>query len=75
MIKQLVDNEVAHDDPSVIQQKREIDEAIRLEETDGPFRWTEMFKNGPLKIRRRFLLVIGRIDSPRIFPTISSPKD
>ncbi|KAJ4203439.1 hypothetical protein NW759_015189 [Fusarium solani] len=59
VIKQLVDNEVAHDDPSVIQQKREIDQAIRLEETDSPFKWTEMFKNGPLKIRRRFLLVIG----------------
>ncbi|KAH6986655.1 general substrate transporter [Ilyonectria destructans] len=59
VIRQLVENDVDHDHPSVIQQKREIDEAIRIEEADGPFRWTEMFKNGPLKIRRRFLLVIG----------------
>lgn len=63
-----------HRDDSVVQQKREIDEAIRLEEADGPWKWTEIFKNGPLKIRRRFLLVIGKLVNCTAFaPYFSFP--
>lgn len=54
---------------SVVQQKREIDDAIALEEADGPWKWTEIFKNGPFKIRRRFLLVIGKFENAQRYFT------
>lgn len=40
--------------------KTAINEAITLEQADGPWKFSECFKSGPLKIRRRFLLAIGR---------------
>jgi hypothetical protein len=39
--------------------KKEIDDAIALERADGEWKITECFKDGPLKIRHRYLLAIG----------------
>jgi hypothetical protein len=50
---------ISRSDPKVVRQKIAIDEALALENADGPWRITEIFKNGPLKIRRRFILAIG----------------
>ena len=59
VIRQILGKDLQPDDSSVVKMKHEIDEAVRLEEADGPWRFSEVFKNGPFKIRRRFLLVIG----------------
>lgn len=45
--------------PTVRKHKRAIDAALALENAEGPWKFTEVFKNGPLKIRRRYLLAIG----------------
>jgi len=50
---------ISRNDPKVVRQKAAIDEALALENADGPWSITEIFKNGPLKIRRRFILAIG----------------
>lgn len=63
MIAQLHGKEFDHHHPVVLKQKKDIDDALMLEEADGPWRIQEIFKNGPLKIRRRFILVIGRSPS------------
>ncbi|OQV09483.1 hypothetical protein CLAIMM_13601 [Cladophialophora immunda] len=47
------------DFPAVLEQKRLIDEALAIENEGGPWTITEIFQNGPLKIRRRYILVIG----------------
>jgi hypothetical protein len=47
------------DDPTVVSLKKDIDDAIALELADGSWKFTECFKSGPLKVRRRFLLAIG----------------
>ncbi|KAL1988465.1 hypothetical protein VTN96DRAFT_9520 [Rasamsonia emersonii] len=59
VIAQLHGKEFGHRHPAVLKQKKDIDEVLMLEEADGPWRIQEVFKNGPLKIRRRFLLVIA----------------
>ncbi|KAJ6030190.1 uncharacterized protein N7446_000749 [Penicillium canescens] len=46
-------------DPVVVSTKKEIDDAIALERADGEWRLSECFRDGPLKIRHRFLLAIG----------------
>ncbi|CAL5873626.1 uncharacterized protein PFLUO_LOCUS7907 [Penicillium psychrofluorescens] len=46
-------------DPSVQATKAEIDKALQLEHAAGPWSIKECFINGPLKIRRRYLLAIG----------------
>ncbi|KAL9013791.1 MAG: hypothetical protein Q9173_001535 [Seirophora scorigena] len=45
-------------DSAVIRQKKSIDNALALEEADRPWRFSEIFKNGSLKIRRRLILAI-----------------
>lgn len=45
--------------PSVLATKAEIDEALRLEQAAGPWSIKECFINGPLKIRRRYIMAIG----------------
>ncbi|KAL8870827.1 MAG: hypothetical protein Q9174_003216 [Haloplaca sp. 1 TL-2023] len=59
ILAQLRGKGVQPSEPAVIAQKKSIDGALALEEADGPWKFTEIFKNGPLKIRRRFLLAIG----------------
>ncbi len=46
-------------DLEVIKQKSPIDAALAIENAEGPRKATELFKNGPLKIRRHYLLAIG----------------
>lgn len=46
-------------DLSVQATKGGIDEALRLEQAGGPWSIRECFSNGPLKIRRRYILAIG----------------
>ena len=46
-------------DLEVIKQKSPIDAALALENAEGPWKATELFKNGPLKIRRHYLLAVG----------------
>jgi hypothetical protein len=58
-LAQLHGKDISCSDPNVLGQKRDIDETIALESADGPWRFIEVFRNGPLKIRRRYLLVIG----------------
>lgn len=55
-------SQLAGDGPqsaSVTGRKQAIDNAIALETANGPWRLSEAFKSGPLKIRRRYLLAIG----------------
>lgn len=52
------------DHPSVLGQKSEIDQAVALEEVEGPWKFQELFKNGPLKVRRRFFLGAGMLPRP-----------
>lgn len=47
-------------DPAVLSKEQEIDHALELEQSGGPWKITECFSNGPLKIRRRYLLAIGK---------------
>jgi hypothetical protein len=49
-------------DKRVVAQKKAIDDALALEEQEGPWSFREIFKSGPLKIRRRYLLAIGKIE-------------
>jgi hypothetical protein len=42
-----------------VELKKNIDDAIALETADGPWKFSECFRDGPLKIRRRYILVIG----------------
>lgn len=59
VLAQLHGKNVPRDDPMVLKQKRAIDAALALENAEGPWRITEIFKNGPLKIRRRYILAIA----------------
>ncbi|KAK5192728.1 hypothetical protein LTR99_010394 [Exophiala xenobiotica] len=58
VLAQLTGKDVKLDDASVIKQKKNIDDAIALERADGVWKFSECFRNGPLKIRRRFIFVI-----------------
>lgn len=58
---------LSHGDSAVRKMKHEIDEALRFEEADGPWKISETLKNGPFKIRRRFILVIGLLSRLRCF--------
>ena len=58
ILAQLKGKGIQPSDPAVVKQKKSIDNALALEEADGPWKFTEIFKNGPLKIRRRFILAI-----------------
>jgi hypothetical protein len=58
ILAQITGKNLSIDDPAVTSLKRDIDEAIALEVADGPWKFTECFKSGPLKIRRRFILAI-----------------
>ncbi|KAI1629076.1 hypothetical protein EDD37DRAFT_36276 [Exophiala viscosa] len=59
ILAQLQGKNVPCDAPTVIEQKRLIDEALALENEGGPWKFSEVFTNGPLKIRRRYIMVIG----------------
>ncbi|CAH0033265.1 unnamed protein product [Clonostachys rhizophaga] len=59
IITQISGKGLSHQDPIVVGMKSSIDEAITLEQADGRWRFSECFKSGPMKIRRRFLLAIG----------------
>jgi hypothetical protein len=59
ILAQISGKNLPTDDPAVVSLKKDIDDAIALELADGPWEFTECFKNGPLKVRRRFLLAIG----------------
>lgn len=60
MLAQLHGKNISCDHPNVLGLKREIDQVLTMEDKDGPWKFNEIFKNGPLKIRRRYLLVIGQ---------------
>lgn len=60
ILAQLRGTDVPLDDPAVLRKKAEIDETLALEQADGPWKLKECFVNGPLKIRRRYLLAIGK---------------
>jgi MFS family permease len=59
VLAQLHGKDIPCNNSQVLGQKRAIDETIALESVDGPWRFIEVFRNGPLKIRRRYILVIG----------------
>ncbi|OIW31918.1 putative Myo-inositol transporter 1 [Coniochaeta ligniaria NRRL 30616] len=59
ILAQLKGADVPLDDPAVQRLKAEIDEILALEQADGPWKLKECFVNGPLKIRRRYMLAIG----------------
>lgn len=59
ILAQISGKNLPTDDPAVVSLKKDIDDAITLELADGPWKFTECFKSGPLKVRRRFLLAIG----------------
>ena len=61
VLAQLHGKNIPFIDRNVVGLKREIDEALALENADGPWKLSEVFKNGPLKIRRRYIMVIGRL--------------
>ncbi|CAK7200341.1 hypothetical protein SEUCBS139899_003032 [Sporothrix eucalyptigena] len=59
ILAQLQGVNVPLDDPVVSQTKGAIDEALAMERAGGPWRLSEAFQSGPLKIRRRYMLAIG----------------
>ncbi|KAI9815140.1 MAG: hypothetical protein M1827_002983 [Pycnora praestabilis] len=59
ILGQLKGKNILTTDFAVLRQKKAIDDALALEQADGKWHIMEIFKNGPLKIRRRFLLAIG----------------
>ncbi|KAI9751631.1 MAG: Ubiquitin-conjugating enzyme E2 H [Chaenotheca gracillima] len=59
ILAQLQGKGVAHDEVTVLKKKRVIDISLALESKEGPWKFSEIFKSGPLKIRRRYLLAIG----------------
>ncbi|KAF2123156.1 general substrate transporter [Lophiotrema nucula] len=59
VISQLAGRNMTPEDAIVRGQKAAIDHAIALETADGPWRFSECFKSGSLKIRRRYILAIG----------------
>lgn len=59
ILAQLQGKDIPCDAPTVLEQKRLIDEALALENEGGPWKFSEVFQNGPLKIRRRYIMVIG----------------
>lgn len=59
ILAQLHGKNISSLDPAVLQQKKAIDEALALENIDGQWKISEIWKNGPLKIRRRYLMVIA----------------
>lgn len=60
MLAKLAGKGLTPSHPKVVQQKKAIDDTLALENADGPWKFTEIFKNEPLKIRRRFQLAIGQ---------------
>lgn len=60
ILAQLKGVDVPVNDPLVQRKKAEIDEILRLEQENGPWKLKECFVNGPLKIRRRYMLAIGK---------------
>lgn len=58
VLAQLMGVNLTSDSRIVKDQKNIIDEAIRLETAEGKWKFKEMFQNGPLKIRRRFILAM-----------------
>ena len=60
VLAQLHGKDIPCDHPAVRGFKQDIDETLAFENKDGPWRFKEVFKNGPLKIRRRYILVIGK---------------
>jgi hypothetical protein len=67
ILAQISGKNLPTDDPAVVSLKKDIDDAIALELADGPWKFTECFKSGPLKVRRRFLLAIGNVHTKSIF--------
>ncbi|KJR81422.1 sugar transporter [Sporothrix schenckii 1099-18] len=59
ILAQLHSRDAALDDPAVLQTKAAIDAALALEQAGGPWRLSEAFQSGPLKIRRRYMLAFG----------------
>ncbi|KAL4896720.1 general substrate transporter [Aspergillus ambiguus] len=59
VLRQIGGRNLPQSDPAVMALKKDIDDAIALEHADGEWKFVECFKNGPLKIRHRFLLAIG----------------
>ncbi|GAM33607.1 hypothetical protein TCE0_011f00630 [Talaromyces pinophilus] len=68
ILAQISGKNLPTDDPAVVSLKKDIDDAIALELADGPWEFTECFKNGPLKVRRRFLLAIASYLSNTALP-------
>lgn len=61
VITQITGKGLSIRDPAVVELKKQIDDAIAIETADGPWKISECFKDGPLKIRRRYILVIGEL--------------
>jgi hypothetical protein len=61
ILAQISGKNLSIDNPAVTLLKKNIDDAIALELADGPWKFIECFKSGPLKVRRRFLLAIGMV--------------
>ena len=59
VLAQMVGKNIPCNHPRVLGQKKDIDETLAIENEDGPWRFKEVLRNGPLKIRRRYILVIG----------------
>lgn len=61
VLVQIIGKGLTHNDPAVRALKKDIDDVILLENADGPWKFSECFRNGPLKIRHRYLLTIGML--------------
>ncbi|KAL2848603.1 general substrate transporter [Aspergillus pseudodeflectus] len=59
VLSQITGKGLSVESPEVAVIKKEIDDAIALEQADGEWKFSECLKDGPLKIRHRFLLAIG----------------
>ncbi|KAL2871155.1 sugar porter family MFS transporter [Aspergillus lucknowensis] len=59
IISQITGKNLPEDHRDVVAMKKEIDDAIALERADGEWKFSECLKDGPLKIRHRFLLAIA----------------
>ncbi|KAL2444007.1 hypothetical protein ABEF95_014685 [Exophiala dermatitidis] len=59
ILAQLCGRNIFYDDQRVQAQKAEIDEALALENEGGKWKISEVWQDGPLRIRRRYLMVIA----------------
>ncbi|KAL4876040.1 general substrate transporter [Aspergillus karnatakaensis] len=59
ILTQITGKNLTPEHRDVVTLKREIDDAIALELEEGEWKFSECFKDGPLKIRHRFMLAIG----------------